>query len=231
MSTQSSLTRWTVATLVAILMLAGLTAGVRWICQQRSLAVHCKAVQADIQRDGAVVTLGGGGQRVAILGDSWAHGDVIENRANGWAHLLATGRTIQLDAIGATGFVNGGFCGGQEYAARIHEVLDARPDVLIIQGGLNDDSVDPQEVQAAAEHLIDAADGVVHRIILIGPVDVPACTHERDIDAALDRAATSHDAEYVSTLDWPVEIGPDGMHMTENGHREYAQMVESILLS
>lgn len=180
----------------------------------------CEVVNQYVADNGAVQTVGDGPTGIAVLGDSYTAGDVLDDRADRWVTRFAEieDATVTFDGIGSTGFVASGACEGNTFADRIGN-LDAA-EIFIIQGGLND--VGLPGVEDAAEALIESAPGA--RVIVIGPIDSDVRAGEDAVDASLRTAAEAQGAEYVSALDWPVEL-VDGLHMTPDGHAEYASLV------
>lgn len=222
------LTRGKVALIAAVVVGVGVS-GVAAAVPIRSAIANaegCEAVTAYLEENGAVQTVGDGPTRVTVLGDSYSAGDGLVTaggtRDERWVNVYAetAGATVTLDAVGMTGFVNGGFCGGQEYTSRA-ATLAAPADMVIVQGGVNDWQASPADVRDAAADLLDAVpDGTP--VVVVGPATTPERGALPDIDAALEDAAVEHGACYVSALDWDLPMLPDGLHMTAAGHAEYA---------
>jgi lysophospholipase L1-like esterase len=160
---------------------------------------------------------------VAILGDSYTAGDVLEDRRQGWAYAIGS----DLAGVGGTGFVNGGYCGNHTYGERLDSVLALHPQTLIIQGGLNDWET-PDKVADAAAAVLERADDVPH-VIVIGPPNVPGRDGEDRVDQALRVAVSMSDAKYVSALDWDLDFLPDKTHLTPAGHATFAANVASAI--
>lgn len=187
----------------------------------------CEAVQALVQQNGEVVKTSSGSPVVGILGDSYLMGDGLADRTDGWAYHIGKSRgwSTRADGISSTGYTNGGFCGGQTYFDRVGALLAVHPQILIIEGGLNDWQATKADIGAAASKTIGAF-SKVRRVIVIGPVNAPS-RKERlpDVDSALKEAAESHGAEYISALGWNLEFLPDNLHLTAAGHARFAELV------
>ncbi|MEG9247441.1 SGNH/GDSL hydrolase family protein [Arthrobacter sp. Soc17.1.1.1] len=110
------------------------------------------------------------GSQALFIGDSWAEGVGASDKADGnWAALTADyfGWERTIDGIGGTGFVRGG--GSQEgaigndnnqYINRLNfwiEDPDMTPDLVVIEGGLNDDKAEPADLRAAVKDVATRA--------------------------------------------------------------------------
>lgn len=191
------------------------------------LAVKCHEINDKIKAQGSpMVNIGDGGRSVDILGDSYAAGDYLGNAADSWVHRLAAleDLTAHVDAIGGTGFTNGGPCGVQAFSARVDEVLATKPQVVIIEGGLNDHAADQHAFERSASALMDKF-SEVKTVVVIGPTHAPAVDGCDKIDAALRSAAESKGRQYVSAYAWKLDFAQDGIHLTPGGHAAYADHV------
>ena len=168
-----------------------------------------------------------------VLGDSYAQGlGLPDPRAQSWPALVGKDRdwTTYVNAVGATGFVNGGFCGNEQFAARLEAVLGRQPQIVVVQGGLNDSYLDATTVGAAAGALLDRL-GEVPTVIVVGPT-VPSAGRAQPIgqlDAALRIVTAAHHRRYVSALSWAFSYQSDHIHPTVDGHRDYAAQLEAVL--
>lgn len=206
---------------VGVVLAVGGTVGGKAVLSNARQAEACEGLQAYLQDPGLLVQSPTGAPGVAALGDSYTAGDGLDDRGDGWAYQVAG----TVAGVGSTGFVSGGYCGKHSYAERVAAVLETRPETLIIQGGLNDTSADPGELQVAADALLKDATSVP-RVVVVGPVDAPARDGEQAVDEALAEAAQEAGAEYVSALDWELEFLPDDLHLTPQGHQEFADRVQ-----
>ena len=191
---------------------------------------NCQAVQRFIQSSGEVIQVSEGAPLVAVLGDSYSAGDVLDDRADGWVYQLGeqAGADVRVAGVGMTGYTNGGYCGGQEFANRVDSLLALDPNTLILQGGVNDWEADPADIQAAAADLLAKTEGV-ERVVMVGPTDAPQRDNLAGVDRALAATATEHGAQYVSALGWDLEFLPDDLHLTPAGHAEYAANVADAI--
>lgn len=168
---------------------------------------------------------------MAVIGDSYTQGvGLADQQRQAWPTLLGSAKrlTTYVDGIGRTGFTNGGFCGGQEYEKRIDALLTARPELVIVQGGLNDTDASDEEIDSTAEHVLSALAGVP-RVVVVGPPPAPSVPGATRVDALLQRVTTSAGRQYVSTVHWNLPYLPDQLHLTSGGHAEFARLLsESI---
>jgi hypothetical protein len=71
----------------------------------------------------------------------------------------------------------------------------------------------------------------IKQVVVVGPNTVRDSKNVAEIDAALASAAKKAGAQYVSTLGWAVEFGPDGGHLSERGHEQYAALLGAEIQS
>ncbi|MFP5018992.1 hypothetical protein ACKLTP_18755, partial [Paenarthrobacter ureafaciens] len=110
------------------------------------------------------------------LGDSYTQGILLDDLKDGWAYKLAEseGWDAKIDGVGSTGYVNGGPCGDGSFGARISAgAVSSDPEVLVLQGGLNDYREDLTQVESRADSAVSHAKPI-KRIVLIGPPKAPA---------------------------------------------------------
>lgn len=181
----------------------------------------------DVTRD-ALYAASRGDHVIAFLGDSYTQGVMLQALDQDYAAIAAReiGWRPWLAGRGGTGYVNGGPCGGgASYAVRVPDALRAHPDVVVVEGSINDWRSRPRTVAAAARRVwaLIARDDPQARVVALGPCRVPKLPAARidALDAALRDAATGAGVTYVSALDWisrPGLVIPDGMHPTIAGH-------------
>ncbi|GAA3651258.1 SGNH/GDSL hydrolase family protein [Microbacterium marinilacus] len=218
----------------AVVVAAG-TAVVAAALSDAPAGTPCDGFEAYEQRYGKIETLGDGERTIAVLGDSYSAGDEASDRGSRWTDRLVAldpQLTLLLDAVPSTGFVNDGQCGADAFGTRIDPLVReaTRADgFLVIQGGLNDVHVGPDDVERAAAAVLDAASSAPG-VAVIGPLDVPGHDDEDEVDAVLSRLAQERGLTYVSTLGWDLPVGSDGVHLTADGHGEYARRVLDALV-
>jgi lysophospholipase L1-like esterase len=167
-----------------------------------------------------------GTAKVAFLGDSFVAG----YGGGGGSYVDQVGSildaTITADGVVGSGLVNYG--DGLPYGPRLAALLYSNPDVLVIQGSVNDLKTSSEAVANAATTLVDNAK--LHRpkvsIALVGPIyltseTLPALLEQRD---ALEAVAADEKITYIDPAGWitdataPTLIGPDHIHPTAAGY-------------
>ena len=162
-----------------------------------------------------------GSTRVDVLGDSYSVGTTLSDpKDEAWDILLARREhwNLTVRGIGRTGFVNGGYCSNQSFPFRVRQVVADNPQMVIVEGGLNDAG---QSGIGAAVRAVLAKIPATIRVVVIGPTDAPGRrgADKKTIDRELAAAAGTR---YVSPLRWRLQFGPDGIHMTAAGNRVLA---------
>ncbi|ROQ17641.1 lysophospholipase L1-like esterase [Curtobacterium sp. PhB171] len=208
---------------------AGLIAGAHKL--HASYATHqaCESVRADGRSAGTVDVTGSGPLRITVIGDSYAAGDSLADRTDAWVNVFAaeTDATVTVLAEGGTGFTNPGFCGDNAFGSRVDRVAATKPDLVIIEGGLNDVGASAEDEQTAVRSMLRGLDAF--DIVMVGPVDVPAVTGEAKVDASLEEAASLAKVRYVSALRWDIDLGTDDKHPSARGHTEFARRLSAAI--
>lgn len=196
------------------------------------LSQRCTNAPAYAADHGIVITAKAGERSLAIIGDSYVTGEGLTDRTKGWAYLVGqdTDWKVSINGFGGSGFVNAGLCGGQTYADRVDKVLALKPEVLIIEGGLNDVNSSTAEVKAGASFLLGRV-SKVPTVIVVGPSNPPTGKDYSVVNQVLSEATQANGRQYVSARNWPLDFLPDGLHMTEAGHETFAAHVKALLPS
>ncbi|MDL5159174.1 SGNH/GDSL hydrolase family protein [Actinomycetospora termitidis] len=188
----------------------------------------------------------GPGSVVAVLGDSYSAGTAEGGLgAAGWTARLAHDRGWRLTdtAIPGTGYLRARPDAGTYAAAQLDAALAVAPDLVVVQGSLNDADLPPAQVAAAATALYrtirDRAP--LARLVVVGPA-WPDASPSVDVVAvrdALGVAARAAGALWIDPMtdDWfggpvpdgTVLIGTDRLHPTDAGHRLMADRVADAL--
>jgi lysophospholipase L1-like esterase len=178
-----------------------------------------------------------GTAKIAFLGDSFVAG----YGGGGGSYVDRVGTildaTITADGVVGSGIVN--FGQGLPYGQRVDALLASNPDILVIQGSVNDLQTSSSAVAAAAQSLVERAKA--HRprvkVVLVGPIYLasevlPALLEQR---ASLAAVARNAKITYVDPNGWitdvtaPTLIGPDRIHPTAAGYSVIAtKMAEQL---
>lgn len=188
------------------------------------LRSQCQTIATQSAARNRVVT--GHGQRVTVLGDSYAQGYLLTNPAQSWPSRLP-GR-VTVNSLGGTGFVASP-CGQHDtYADRAASVLATHPRLVVIEGGLNDVLADRQAVADGLRRTVAALTPV--RVVVVGPADAPKWREQaKRVDQTLAAAARIAHVQYVSALQWPLSFAADGIHLTPGSHRLFGDRVAQAL--
>ncbi|WP_344817634.1 SGNH/GDSL hydrolase family protein [Microbacterium soli] len=182
---------------------------------------------------------------VLVFGDSWTYGSAATPRTHGYAHLLGGllhGTTI-IDGVRGSGYQKPGI-DGPDYATRIRS-LDAgiAPDLIIIQGSINDRREDPATFPAAVNAAWDALADVFPDapVVVLGPAphELPVGASTARIDHDLSVLAAQRawwyispvQEEWITTADYPwiIDAGPGLLHPSDAGHEYLAHRVIEAL--
>lgn len=179
-----------------------------------------------------------------FIGDSYTAGARATDATKKWSTLVARELGWKESNLGVfgTGYVtvpqecNGKPC--SSYLDRI-EASKATPDVVILAGGQNDFPAyvaSSTAVKTAIARTVDAAaqKWPEARLIVVGPstpFEIDATS--RGMDAAVQDAAKSVDAEYVSMIEPNVlkksMVVSDLIHVSDDGYEAIADRVNSAL--
>lgn len=218
--------RWIWATVALVVVVAvGVSAYVVYRRHQEATsltstnAANCQAANAEARQMTGPFTFGS--TRVDVLGDSYSVGTKLPDpRHQAWDILLARREhwNLTVRGIGRTGFVNGGYCGNQSFPTRVPQVVADHPQLVIVEGGLND--AGQSGIGAAARAVLAKIPATI-RVVVIGPTDAPGRSraHKQVIDRELAAAAGKR---YISPLPWRLQFGPDRIHMTAAGNEVLA---------
>ncbi|MDR6198987.1 lysophospholipase L1-like esterase [Microbacterium sp. SORGH_AS428] len=184
--------------------------------------------------------------RILVLGDSWTYGSAASAPTLGYAYLLGPlmGGETSVNGSRGSGYLVPGIDGGT-FSERIAE-LDAsdRPDLIVVQGSINDRKVPLEGYDEAVREAWDSLAALYPdaQIVVLGPapqiLPVEAATSE--IDDRLGRAAASRGWPYISPIGeqwitpdnyaWIIDSGPIGRHHpTTGGHAYLAERLAAAL--
>lgn len=187
-----------------------------------------------------------------FFGDAFTAGPVAENpETQGYAAVTASElgwADPVIDGEAGTGYVQAGTA-GTTYLDRFRELdLATQPDVVVLEGTINDQAASPEALSAAVTRTIDrarqqypAAQVVLFGPIISDPANTFAVSSIQDLNARMSDIAASKDVPYVDPVSdpWitPQNVGPfiseDGVLPTTAGHaylgRRLAGELETVL--
>ncbi|MBE1547980.1 lysophospholipase L1-like esterase [Mycobacterium sp. OAS707] len=224
---------------IVVLSLITLIGGVLWANQRDRITPPPSApVSLEVPAGQAYPTF-------AVLGDSYAEG-YGPGWASGWVRLLSDRMCWTLTPASGehgagiqhgTGFTTAGRDPGTaRYLDRVPAVTAGKPDVVLVEGGLNDQGAPTsEEITAIAARTFTAIKERIPTgtVVAIGPLmttgqyTVPE--ELRRVSAALAAAAGEAGIPYISPIDeqWlatdPNMFSSDEIHPNRDGYREFTR--------
>jgi len=172
--------------------------------------------------------------RVLIFGDSWTYGSAAGRPTDGYAYVVSRdlGWDAVVDGIRGSGYLKPGLDGGAfgERIAALDATLD--PDLVIVQGSINDRRLYPADYRAAVTAAWNALADVYPRaqFVILGPAPqvLPVERATALIDADLAELAGARGWAYISPIveqwitsrdyGWIIDTGAGKDHPTTAGH-------------
>ena len=184
--------------------------------------------------------------RVLVFGDSWVYGSAATVPTLGFAYLLADELGVQtvVDGVRGSGYLKPGL-DGPAYGERI-DALDPAldPDVIVVEGSINDRKLYPAGYRDAVTAAWDALEARFPgaQIVILGPSPqvLPVEDATRSIDAELGELAGARGWWYISPVgeEWitdanyadVIDSGPIGRdHPSTGGHAYLADRVAAAI--
>lgn len=182
---------------------------------------------------------------VLVIGDSWTYGSAASTPTLGYAYVLAelTGWTTIVDGVRGSGYLKP-VIDGPDYGTRI-AALDAAldPDLVIVQGSINDRRLPAEGYQEAVDAAWDRLGERFPRarVVVLGPAPqvLPVQKATSRIDRDLAALASRRGWWYVSPVrdGWidagnyaeVIDTGPGNDHPSTEGHRRLAERLAAAL--
>lgn len=173
---------------------------------------------------------------VAIIGDSYTP-QLGATTGGSYVDGLAarTSWKILTFGQGGTGYTNPGDAPQNEtvYLGRVPGVIEAKPDVVIVQGSTNDHAATPVTQAAASEVYAALRAGLPEaKIVAVGPLSPPDAipAEIEQTRAALIAATQEASVPFIdpTAKNWlqPTEgLFVDGFHPNEAGHRKISELL------
>ena len=182
---------------------------------------------------------------VLVFGDSWTYGSAASVPTLGYAYVLADlldGSTI-VKGVRGSGYLKPGI-DGPAYGERIASLDPSlKPDLVIIQGSINDRAQGESGYRAAVTSAWDAmaAKYPAAQIVILGPAphELPVGTGTARIDRDLGALAAARGWWYISPIaeDWittanyldVIDVVVGRRHPSTAGHRYLAERLAADL--
>lgn len=182
---------------------------------------------------------------VLVFGDSWTYGSAATAPALGYAYVLAElidAETL-VNGVRGSGYLKPGVDGpafGERIAALDPEL---KPDLIIIQGSINDRAQGEAGYREAVAAAWDAMSAKYPEaaIVILGPAphELPVGAATARIDADLAELAAARGWWYISPVgqEWitpqnyldVIDVGIGRKHPSTDGHRYLAEKVAAAL--
>lgn len=183
---------------------------------------RCDRLRAAAAQRAGTVT--GSGAVVLVLGDSWSAGWRLPRPRESWASYLP-GRVF-VDGFPGSGFSAGASgCGPVSFAARAAAAAQrSDPDLVVVQGGLNDVDQSDEEIAAGFAQLLAVLEP--YDVVVVGPAVAPRRARAVPrVDRLLRQFSTEAGVPYIGTSDLDLPYLPDRLHLTAAGHRLFGDVV------
>lgn len=182
---------------------------------------------------------------VLIFGDSWTYGSAASLPTLGYAYVVAdiAGWTTVVDGVRGSGYLRAGI-DGPAFGARIAELDPAiAPDLIIVQGSINDRLLYPAGYSDAVEAAWDALEAKYPsaQIVILGPAPhvLPVEPQTAAIDRELAGLAAARAWWYISPVrdEWitlenyaaVIDTGLGREHPSTPGHRYLAERLAAAV--
>lgn len=172
-------------------------------------------------------TVTGSGHSVVVIGDSWSVGMGLEDLSRSWPRYLDG--EVRVAGFSGSGFTDDASpCTAVSYAERVPAAVAGHPDLVVLEGGLNDvdqtDTAVRAGVRAALRAVRRNAPGA--RVVMVGPASAPArIAKVPRIDRLLREEAARAGVQYVTTAVLDLSYLAGGLHPTAEGHAVFGNTV------
>jgi acyl-CoA thioesterase-1 len=184
-------------------------------------AERCALFSAQSRARERLVT--GHGQRVVVIGDSYAVGLGLRQPETSWPSRLR-GRT-QVYGFSGSGFsAHTSPCPNVGYAARAPHAVRDGADLVVVEGGLNDHDRPAAAIRDGLRSLLTRLRG--YDVLVVGPAPAPArAAGAVRVDALLAEECHRAGVRYLSMVDQHFSYLDDHLHLTAAGHRAFGDLV------
>lgn len=184
-------------------------------------ATRCQQHRLDARERTALVT--GEGPRTLVIGDSWSVGLGQQDLGLSWAGQLPG--EVHVAGFSGSGFsAHASRCGRVSFADRAPSALAARPQLVVVEGGLNDYDQPAGAIEDGFRTLMAELAG--QHVVVVGPADAPARSRAVPrVESLLVALSRDYGVPYVATSDLDLDYLADDLHLTDAGHRAFGEAV------
>ncbi len=183
---------------------------------------------------------------ILVFGDSWTYGSAASPPTLGYANLLGPLMNGESSVNGSrgSGYLVPGIDGGT-FSERIAELdASAQPDLIVVQGSINDRKVPLDGYDDAVRSAWDSLAALYPdaQVVVLGPAPqiLPVEAATAEIDERLSQAAAARGWPYISPVRdqwitpenyaWIIDTGPVGRnHPTTKGHAYLAERLAAAI--
>ena len=167
------------------------------------------------------------GVSTLVIGDSWSVGLGLDDLARSWPSQLAG--EVRVAGFSGSGFsARASGCGKVSFADRAPTAVSSRPDLVVVEGGLNDYDQPASATERGFRDLMQALAG--QHVVVVGPASAPARARAVPrVDDLLARLCAEYAVPYVATSDLELDYLEDLLHLTEDAHALFGEAVAARL--
>lgn len=182
---------------------------------------RCQQHRVDARERAA--TTSGEGVSTLVIGDSWSVGLGLDDLSRSWPSQLPG--EVRVAGFSGSGFsARSSSCGRVSFSDRAPTAVSSRPDLVVVEGGLNDYDQPSSVTERGFRDLMRALAG--QHVVVVGPASAPSRGQAVPrVDALLARLSAEYAVPYVATSDLELDYLEDLLHLTEDAHQEFGEAV------
>ncbi|GGR64054.1 lysophospholipase L1-like esterase [Nocardioides luteus] len=182
----------------------------------------CTRLAAESVTRASVVT--GVGERVVVIGDSWASGFGLDDPGQSWPRYLDG--EVRVSGFGGTGYSHGlmARCGPISFSERVPDVVAQGADLVVLEGGINDSKSDLDEVEKGFRATLEELKGF-DVIVLSAPKVKSRAAAIRPVNKMMRRVSKEYGVTYINVFDLDLPMLEDNTHLTPAGHEKFGEIV------
>ncbi|MGH3350253.1 MAG: SGNH/GDSL hydrolase family protein [Nocardioides sp.] len=182
----------------------------------------CSRFAAESVSRAAVVT--GAGQRIVVIGDSWAAGYGLDDPGKSWPAYLDG--QVRVSGFAGTGYARSSMerCGPISFGERAADAVRPGADLVVLEGGINDAHREVEEAEKGFRETLDALKG--HDVVVLSAPRVSTrAAAIKGVNRMLKRVSAEYGVTYINVFDLELPYQDDKTHLTESGHVQFGETV------